>query len=753
MAFLAHPENAVGQPHLLQDHLRSVGALARRFAEAANPLLAEPAQWAGMLHDLGKYRDEFQAYLREERGSSVETHHAVYGAALAFQRHWLGLAFAIAGHHAGLHDLSQLQVLVKDAKYKAAERLSLLIERFTAEVSPLDAQFAEPKFDCAQQTHAEFYIRMLFSALVDADFLDTEAHYTGALRQSCEFRPDALITRLLAEKATKSSAGELNALRNCIFQQCLEAAELSPGFFSLTVPTGGGKTLSSMAFALQHAERHDLRRVIVVIPYLSIIEQNAAQYRRIFDPENTGIVIEHHSAVVAPEDEEERQRSPLEYAAENWDAPIIVTTSVQFIESLFANRPSRCRKLHNIARSVVIFDEVQTLPSHLLNPLLNVLRELRTHYGVSVVFSTATQPAFRRNASTLKEGFAAYDVTEITRDTTETFRQLRRVRFRLPGSSATTDWHTLAAEMAERPQGLCVLNVRRHAFEVWEALRNILPSDEQDSIFHLSSAMCAQHRFDLLGDDHAPVAATIRHRLRTGQPCRVISTQLIEAGVDVDFPIVWRALGPLDAVVQTAGRCNREGRLQDAHGNPTLGEVIIFRPAEHRLPRGIYAVATGVTEALLARTDAETLATGHTLFESYFSQLYQYVPTDYAKAGESSIQEDRDNLRFREVTRKARVIADDTRPVIVPYGEGRERIAEIRTRPQAKGRPRFDKTDLQRLQRFMVNLHQRDFLHLLALKQIRPLLPNLELYVLSEGFYHAHLGLLINQRPTEDFLL
>ena len=753
MPFLAHPENSAGQPHLLKDHLCSVGILARRFAEAANPLLAEPAQWAGMLHDLGKYRHAFQSYLRHEREGSVETHHAVYGAALAFQRRWPGLAFAIAGHHAGLHDLSKLQDFVNDPKYKARERLPQLLEPFTAEVGPLDEQFAEPPFNHAQRIQAEVYMRMLFSVLVDADFLDTEAHYTGALRPAIAFKPDELLRRLLAEKASKSSIGELNALRNRIFQQCLDAAEQPPGFFSLTVPTGGGKTLASMAFALRHAAQHGLRRVIVVIPYLSIIEQNAAQYRRIFDPNDAGMVIEHHSAVSVPEDREERQRSPLAYAAENWDAPIIVTTSVQFIESLFANRPARCRKLHNIARSVVIFDEVQTLPSHLLNPLLHILRDLQTYYGVSMVFSTATQPAFRRHASSLPEGFAAHDVTEITRDTTATFKTLRRVRFSLPTTNETMDWHTLATAMAERPQGLCVLNVRRHAFEMWETLRHMLPPAERDSVFHLSSAMCAQHRFDLLGDDQDPAAATIRDRLRTGQPCRVISTQLIEAGVDVDFPVVWRALGPLDAIVQAAGRCNREGRLQDAHGRPALGEVIVFRPAEASLPPGIYAVATGVTETLLARVDADTLGTDHTLFERYFSQLYQYVDTDYAKPGEGSIQEDRKKWRFRKVARKARVIADDTRPVIVPYGAGQDHIATIRTRPQDHGKPRFNKTDLQQLQRFMVNLHQRDFAHLLALGQLHPLLPNLELYVLSEGFYHDHLGLLINQRPTEDFLL
>ncbi len=317
MPFLAHLHNAAGVPHLLHEHLRSVGALASQYAMQANPRLAEAARYAGLLHDLGKYRDEFQAYLRAERAGGVDTHHAVYGAALAFQRGWPGLAFAIAGHHAGLHDLNRLHALVHDAKYEAMARLPPLMARFTAEVGLPDGSFAEPHFEKAQVTQAELYIRMLFSALVDADFLDTEAHYTGALRPSCDFRPAVLLQQLLAEKATKSSAGELNALRHRIFQQCLDVAERPPGFFSLTVQTGGGKTLSSMAFALRHAEQHGLRRVIVVIPYLSIIEQNAAQYRRIFDPDNQGLVVEHDSAVVAPDDGEERQRSPLEYAAEN----------------------------------------------------------------------------------------------------------------------------------------------------------------------------------------------------------------------------------------------------------------------------------------------------------------------------------------------------------------------------------------------------------------------------------------------------
>ena len=749
MEYLAHTENAAGVTHKLRDHLRSISTLAANFANEMNPALADAARWAGLLHDLGKYREEFQAYLNKERESSIETHHAVYGAALAMQRRCLGIAFVIAGHHAGLHDIARLKELVQDERYNAAEELKKIFPRFAAEVCALDETLAEPTFSQTQAHRAELHIRWLFSALVDADFLDTEAHYNnGASRETFPFSPDELLRLLQAEKDAKPHAGELNAIRNRIYQQCLDAAAQPPGFFSLTVPTGGGKTLSGMAFALRHAQVHELRRVIVVIPYLSIIEQNAAQYRRILDPENKGIVIEHHSAVAVPEDRgERRQRSPLEYAAENWDTPIIVTTSVQFIESLFANKTSRCRKLHNIARSVVFFDEVQTLPAHLLNPLLNILRELHANYGISFVFSTATQPAFQRSAS-LTEGFAENEITEITRDAKATFEKLRRVRFRLPANGATTDWPTLAEELAASRQALCVVNVRRHAFELWEALRHIVPADERNSVFHLSSAMCAQHRFDLLGDDRTPAVGTIRYRLRAGSPCRLISTQLIEAGVDVDFPFVYRALGPLDSIVQAAGRCNREGRLQDSDGQSMLGETIVFRPVEHNLPRGIYRTATDITAALLARSGAESLATDHTLFAEYFRQLYEFVETDA-----QDIQRLRAELKFREVASEARVIKDDTKPVIVRYEQGANIVADIRERLPEKGRPRFDKHDLRKLQRYMVNLHSQQFDQLLAHKQLEPLLPNLELYVLAEGFYHPNLGVVINQRPLEDFIL
>ncbi|MGI9167749.1 MAG: CRISPR-associated endonuclease Cas3'' [Pyrinomonadaceae bacterium] len=754
MAYLAHTENERGVPHQLKDHLRSVGQLAAEFAAQVNPAMCEAARWAGLLHDLGKYRDEFQAYLRAERESSIETHHAVYGAALAFQRRWLGPAVVIAGHHAGLHNWAELQNgLQTDTKYHANAQLSLIVGRFEAEVLKVAEQINEPDFVKGCRLSAEFYVRLLFSTLVDADFLDTEAHYLSTSRLVYQLRPKELLQRLVATKEAKARGGDLNQLRNRIFQQCINTANHKPGFFSLTVPTGGGKTLSAMAFALSHAAHHNLRRVIVVIPYLSIIEQNAAQYSHIFDPEGLGSVGEQHSAVTAPTDaNESRPRSPFsrhatEYAAENWDAPIIVTTSVQFIESLFANRTSTCRKLHNVAGSIVILDEVQTLPCHLLNPLLNVLRELRDRYGVSFVFSTATQPAFRHRPRHLDEGFRDGEVREITQETAGIFRKLQHVRYTLPERGKALSWPELASSLIPYKQALCVVNVRRHAFELWEEVRRLVPNEERDAVFHLSSAMCAQHRFDLLGDDRAPQPGTVRYRLRNEFPCRLISTQLIEAGVDVDFPLVYRALGPLDSIVQAAGRCNREGRLVDERGHPRLGEVIVFHPEERSLPHGVYSTATDITASLLSRTNADDLAQNYELFGAYFDQLYQLTQTD-----REQIQSDRAELKFRDVANKARVIPDDSKPVIVLYGKGEEIVSEIRSRQVEKGRARFTRGDLRRLQRFLVNLRLQQFKQLEAWEHVKPLLPNLDLHVLSAGMYHEHLGVIINQRPLEDLI-
>jgi len=750
MAYYAHTADGpdgtrdpdVSKWQLLSDHLRNVANLAANFAAPFNA--SAEAHLAGLLHDLGKYRDEFQSYLRGERSSSAETQHAIYGAAWAAnEAHSVPCtALAIAGHHAGLHNQCDIESMCVKPGLRIADTVPLLITRLQSELGPLPPIPLQPAW--VQSEHAaEFYARLIFSCVVDADRLDT-AHSPDSAPPDVTLDTDTLLAAVHSERTRKASANPdspLAALRNRIFDTALERAALPTGFFSLTVPTGGGKTLTSMAFALAHARAHGLRRIIVVIPYLSIIEQNAAEYRSIFGAD---VVLENHSGVAPKDDASEEEKSRLELISENWDAPVIVTTSVQFLETLFAASPSRCRKLHRIPHCVVIFDEVQTLPAHLLAPTFNVLRELATNYGTSFVFSSATQPAFRR-CSSLPDGFLPSELREIAPAPDDLFRALRRVTYRLPASGETHDWPTLAARLAAAPQVLCVVNLTRHACELWQRLRHHCTDD---SVIHLSSAMCAQHRLNLI--------ASIRERLRLGQPCRVISTQLIEAGVDVDFPEVWRALGPLDSIVQVAGRCNREGR------RPT-GTVHVFQPADHKLPPGVYSAASdraALTLAALGDTTlaAESLATSSDIFGNYFQSLYEVVNTDYAKRGEPTIQEDRSYLRYREVARKARVIDDSGTPVIVGLDSrggtwAQPLIDALRSRVLTPGQRRFERDDLRKLQRYTVNVRHHKFQLLEARQFIRPLLPNLELFVLDSSCYHPDLGLILDNTQPDEFLL
>ena len=754
MTYYAHSKESqpceTWQP--LKEHLIAVAEKAQKFANEVRPsddAFANVAHWSGLLHDLGKYTPQFQAYLAKERDGGVDTHHAVFGAALATRQSLLGPTFVSAGHHAGLHDSSELQALIADRKYSLDTRLKDVHNRFVSDIGTIPVGIAEPAFVRDRPLGCEYYIRMLFSCLVDADYLDTESACMGRFRVPTPLSGklnDILIERIIAERKSKPRDGRVNELRHALFDRCMSAAQQKPGFFTLTVPTGGGKTLSGMAFALAHARTNNLRRVIVVIPYLSIIEQNAAEYRRILDPENQGILVEHHSATAVYTDEN-WDRSAIELtnvlATENWDAPIIVTTSVQFIESLFANRPSACRKLHNIAHSAVLLDEVQTLPSHLLTPLLSICRELQQNYGVSFVFSTATQPAFRRSG-TLPDGFVPGEVIEIAGDepaVKDTFTALNRVRYERPG---TLDWKNVAARMVAECQVLCIVNTRQHAFDLWETLRDTLSTEQRDNVFHISSALCAKHRLDIIGESSLPREGSIRHRLHVGLPCRVVSTQVVEAGVDFDFPVVFRAMGPLDSIVQAAGRCNREGRL------PDKGRVVVFTPANAGIPPGVYKTATCQTAAFLSGFDLEDHLLQSSHFADYFGRLFNTCDTDYSRTRETSIQEDRQNLRFREVARKARVIADDTTPVVVPYRDGKKIIAEIRERVRPSGTPRFDRHDMRRLQRYMVNLRKNDFLLLEHCKAVTPLLPNLDVYVLDAACYHSNLGVIVNKLPTEE---
>lgn len=742
---------------VLDVHLMEVAVLAEKFAKAIRPnekFFTDSARLAGILHDIGKYRSEFQEYLRKERAGGVDTAHAVYGAGEAvFEHESLAVAFVVAGHHAGLYDAADLDLLVNGGKYKVRDQLRIILNHASERIKLIKFKEVYPNNDTQEaKLRYEILIRMIFSALVDADRLNTEEWEKRRLfgsqwkRKTNSLNPKSLLRKLEAKRRLKSADTknqDLKRLRNVIFEACLNKGKgAPPGFFSLTVPTGGGKTLSSMEFALAHARQHNLRRVIVVIPYLSIIEQNAKEYREIFGKEN---VLEHHSAVDVPQsDIDPIQAQEIEWAMENWDVPIVVTTSVQFIETLFSASPTQSRKFHNIAQSVVIFDEVQTLPTHLLEPLLDVLRELKNRYGVSFVFCSATQPAFKKTTN-LKNGFIDDEIIEIAPNPDILYQSLQRVKYTVERFDSSWTWQDVAQKMIKHNQVLCILNLRRQAYELLVAIRKNLEerysfSDLDESVFHLSSAMCPAHRLDRIN--------IIKDRLKNGNPCWVISTQLIEAGVDIDFPVVFRAMGPLDSIVQSAGRCNREGLLVDENGKPRLGEVVVFNPHDGGLPPGIYSTATNIT---VAHLDITRLATDPNLFKEYFTELYQVTPTDYQRRGSHTIQHERAEFNFRKVDSMARVIKDDTIAVVVPYGKSTDIIARIR-----KGQS-FDREDIRSLQRYMVNLRKGFHSDYDKLKSaLTPLIPErLEIPVLNKVFYDikTHRGVVVENLPPEELMI
>lgn len=440
---------------------------------------------------------------------------------------------------------------------------------------------------------------MLFSCLVDADYLDTEAFFdragNGRLRRSGELPSlAALRDRLDAKLAGFRVDKPVNERRAEILQTVRQHATLPPQIFSLTVPTGGGKTLASMAFALDHAIAHGLRRVIYVIPFTSIVEQTAAVFRDAFGDLGDAAVLEHHSAFADDKTTKPEAREKLKLAMENWDAPVVVTTAVQFFESLFADRPSRCRKLHNIAGSVVIFDEAQTLPLPVLRPCVAALDELARNYRTSVVLCTATQPALK--APDLKGGFAS--VCELAPDPKRLADQLKRVRIRHIGTAGD---ELLAQMIAERPQVLCIVNNRRHARVLFEAIA------DRPGARHLSTLMCAKHR--------SKVLAEVRQALKEGEPCRLVATSLIEAGVDVDFPTVLRAEAGLDSIAQAAGRCNREGSRPLADS-----EVLIFASDDQWVPPPELQQFAAAAREILRHHGDDLLAPE--AIDGYFRLLY-----------------------------------------------------------------------------------------------------------------------------------
>jgi CRISPR-associated endonuclease/helicase Cas3 len=688
-------------------HLEKVAALAAEFAAKFGA--AEWGRVAGLWHDLGKYSSKFQDMLLESNGfdAHLETQpgrvdHSTAGAQHASQNCGstsasVGdlIAYCIAGHHAGLPDR------VADSGQTGLDcRLKRAIPGWSAAPANLlrPVELPRPQFTLDRDQavacfQLAFFTRLVFSCLVDADILATEQFMSPdrvALRPTAHPAISQLRACLddhLAKLADGSGRSGINEQRSRILDVCRLAARRDPGLFSLTVPTGGGKTLSSLAFALSHSELYGMERVICAIPFTSIIDQTADTYRNAFAPLGADVVLEHHSNV-DPDSKHETPQSRL--AAENWDAPIVVTTNVQFFESLFAAQTSRCRKLHRIVRTVIILDEAQTLPVELLQPCLAVLRELTRNYGCSVVLCTATQPALER-----RENFpiGLEGVREIMREPEKLYLKMKRADARYVGG-----WNDeqLCRELAAQQQVLCIVNTRPHAARVFEMVRGATSGGE--GTFHLSTFMCGAHRSDVI--------ATIRTRLTENKPCRVVSTQLIEAGVDIDFPVVFRALTGVDSIAQAAGRCNREGRRE-------WGQVHVFEPTQVRLQGYLASTAQSAAELIPDATDLLDPAVVRRYFELHYWKQERDLCWDNGRVMDCfPTPINRLFFQFRTASNAFRFIEDVGRPVFVPYGrKGEQLIEQLRKHePRERGGTRSTLRNLlRRLQRYTVHIYEPAF--------------------------------------------
>ncbi|MBK5252111.1 MAG: CRISPR-associated helicase Cas3' [Peptostreptococcaceae bacterium] len=633
----------------LKDHLVNVSEMAGKFAEGFGA--KEMAEMAGILHDIGKYSNAFQSRLE---GSGIRVNHSTAGAKEAFAmcgKLWgTSLAYAISGHHGGIpnggkvspSDLhGRLQSEVKDYSAYKSEIFSLLNDDWNKPRMEI-----ENKIVAFQMANL---VRMVYSCLVDADFLDTESvlDEKRSHMRKCSESIEELFHRfekhmdILQNNASSTS---INSQRRHIYDCCYKKGLNDRGLFSLTVPTGGGKTLSSMAFALRHAKKHGLKRIIYVIPFTSIIEQNADVFRKIFGDEN---VLEHHSSYQfenfanANENSIDDLQRSLRLATENWESPVVVTTNVQFFESLFSNKPSKCRKLHNIANSVIILDEAQMLPFEYLKPAVSMLGDFVMNYHSSVVLCTATQPSLNPFFSD------RLNISEIIDNQEELTKDFKRVSVYYIDMFSN---EKLKERILSEHQVLCIVNTRRHAAALYRLMEG------ERGVIHLSARMCPAHRREAL--------KRIKTLLSENAECRVVSTQLVEAGVDIDFPVVYRASAGLDSIAQAAGRCNREGKLKE-------GKVFVFEPEKMGMPGGWLSSTAARGREIIRSLKANEDVLDSGPIQRYFKLLYweDEKLLDKKRIMERSRLGDKDFIYpFSDIAKDFKLIENDMVSVIVPYG-------------------------------------------------------------------------------------
>lgn len=680
MKFLAHSKNAFGEDHWLDSHLINVAN--QMVSWANNSEFNKIFKITGLLHDFGKYQPEFQRYLLEggRRGSVP---HASWGAAMAKKYKLYEAAFAIDGHHKGLPNFADLKDDIKEIE--ANDNFSEVTKYFFE-----DVKINEDELNILLQlndTERDLFIRYLFSALTDADWLDTEQHFSPEKiehRKALIFNAEELIKKLELEIQNKSKEGYINILRNKVREYAVSEANGPTGFYSMTLPTGLGKTLASVSWALYHAKNNNLNRIIIVLPFISIIDQTANELKRIFGEE---WVLEHHSGY--NEDKEINKQISQEtediesyqkrLATENWDYPIIVTTSVQFFESLFSNKPSKCRKVHNIANAVVIFDEVQTLPKELVIPTLTMLKDVQKIMNTSFLFCTATQPAFEKT-----EKFNGIEnIKPLVENPEEIFNATKRVNYYAVNNYNPVSISELVERVAEKDTSvLCIFNAKAQTLSFFKELKNAATC----RLFHLSTGMYPAHR--------KRVIETIRECLKNKEKIIVASTQLIEAGVDFDFPCVFREIAPLESIIQSAGRCNREGKM----GKP--GEVYIFSLQDGIFPDKQYRSLAEF--ALSLYKEKEKSLFEHNFFTEYYRKVFNlFIPED-----KHQIVNHRKELDFVTVADAYRLIDDNTKPLFILQSikkESRPLYESIRHKPV------LSREDFRAMQQYSVQVYDNFF--------------------------------------------
>jgi len=696
--FYAHSENSHKEKHLLSKHLHETARLAESFACQEN---YKPVFYmAGLLHDLGKYQPEFQSYLAKggERGSVP---HSSWGAGYARRPpcRTIEASIAIDGHHKGLPDNSTWKSDTEPFNQGEVDGFENVVTTFLsdAEVDESDIK-KRASLSFIEPSQREAFIRYLFSALTDSDWLSTEEHFepeTFKARISTLLPIDWMIDKLEGEFSKKPKEGEINQLRNDARKRALQKADMPCGFYSLALPTGMGKTLTSVAWALGHAKKNDLKRIIIVLPYINIIDQTAQVFKTIFGEE---WVLEHHSSYnEGGKDarDETENCSPIqkqkELACENWDYPIIVTTTVQFFESLFSNRPSQCRKIHNIAQSVVIFDEVQTFPKEVILPTLQMLKDIQPVTKASFLFCTATQPAFEK-----RQGFDGISpIFPLIDAPAMLYEKTKRVNYALLNDLIPIDYGSLLEAVSkETGAALVIFNTKRAALELYGRTKNL---GNWDRKYHLSTAMCPSHRKEVIKN--------IKDDLESKKKILVASTQLIEAGVDFDFPSVFRAIAPLEAIIQSAGRCNREGNLGQLGGN-----VFLFKIQDSGMPDKTYAACAGHAEELI-KPDLNQLH-GHTIFNRYYAQVIRlYVDPD-----KYNINEARKKFNFATVNDAYHIIEKPTEGLYVyNYSDESRRLLHSLLNKEFLSRD-----DYRKMQAYTVPVYKEFIIHNAAMCKPMP---------------------------------